>query len=236
MSLASIERPVSLMEEVCQRLAAGIRAGELDEEGWLPSERQLAEQLGVSRPVVREATKRLELQGLVEVLHGVGTKVVDRLHSPLNGSLELLLPNEADRLRQLNETRQAIEPQAARLAAERSKPAHRRELKAIHERLAAAETAEQAILQDLAFHRAVAEASGNVIFRTVLDSLADLGRATRQRTIGRNGWDTPIAHHAEILAAIERRDGAAAESAMRRHVVAAGKDLAADLARRANRK
>ena len=235
MAIANIDRPASLVEEVCQRLAADIRSGELDDGGWLPSERMLAGQLGVSRPVVREATKRLELQGLVEVLHGVGTKVVDRLHNPLSSSLELLLPDEADRLRQLNEARLAIEPQAARLAAERSKPAQRRAMWTIQERLVAAQSAEEAITHDMAFHRAVADASGNVIFRTVLDSLADLGRATRERTIGRNGKQTPIAHHRDILEAIDRRDAAAAHDAMHRHIVAAGKDLAADLSRRSRK-
>ena len=105
MSLSTIERPVSLVEDVCQRLATEIRAELNGGDGWLPPERRLAEQLGVSRTVVREATKRLELQGLIEVRHGIGIKVVDKLHKPLNGSLALLIPDTADRLRQLVEVR-----------------------------------------------------------------------------------------------------------------------------------
>ena len=117
MTLSAIARPASLVEDVCQRLATEIRAERNGGDGWLPPERQLAEQLGVSRTVIREATKRLELQGLIEVQHGIGIKVVDKLHKPLNGSLALLIPDTADRLRQLVEVRLLVEPEVARLAA-----------------------------------------------------------------------------------------------------------------------
>ena len=99
MNLTALERPTSLVDSVCQQLAKLIRgAGAEEEDRWLPGERSLAEQLGVSRSVVREATKRLEQQGMLEVQHGNGIKVVDRLHRPLSDSLTLLIPDMADRL------------------------------------------------------------------------------------------------------------------------------------------
>ena len=98
MTLAALSRPSSLVESVSQQLARELRREGADE--WLPAERQLAEQLGVSRRVVGEATKRLELQGLVEVRHGIGIRRADRLHQPLNGSIAILIPDEPDRLRQ----------------------------------------------------------------------------------------------------------------------------------------
>jgi DNA-binding transcriptional regulator YhcF (GntR family) len=113
MNITALERPASLVERVCQQLAELIRGGSSEEERWLPGERSLAEKLGVSRTVVREATKRLEQQGMLEIQHGTGIKIVDRLHRPLNDSLSLLIPDMADRLQQLNETRLSIEPDAA---------------------------------------------------------------------------------------------------------------------------
>jgi DNA-binding FadR family transcriptional regulator len=226
MHSTAIQRPASLVEEVCRQLAKLIRGGDAGEERWLPGERSLAEQLGVSRTVVREATKRLEQQGMLEIQHGNGIKVVDRLHRPLNESLALLLPDVAERLLQLNETRLSIEPDAAALAAERATQPQLEELRRIHSELESAPDSAAAITADLAFHRAITDASGNLIFRLVLESLGDLGRASRKRTIGSIGKQTAIEHHARVLAAIERRDPAAARKAMHAHILAAGKDMA----------
>lgn len=225
MILSAIDRPTSLVEDVCQRLAAEIRAEVSDGDGWLPPERQLAEQLGVSRSVVREAAKRLESQGLVEIQHGIGIKAVDKLHKPLNGSLALLIPDAEERLRQLNETRMAIEPESARLAAENATPAQLRTLRRIHQQLIDAPDNACAIEADMAFHRALAEASGNLMFRLILDSLAEIGLASRQRTIGRVGKFTGVEHHSAILEAVERGDAEAAAAAMRHHIICAGEDM-----------
>lgn len=226
MNLTALERPVSLVESVCRQLAALIRGGGSGpEDRWLPGERSLAEQLGVSRGVVREATKRLEQQGLLEIQHGNGIRIVDRLHRPLSDSLTLLLPDMADRLQQLNETRLSIEPDAAALAAERASRVQLGALRGIHEALKRAPDNEAAIACDLDFHRAIAAASGNLIYRLVLDSLGDLGRASRLRTIGRVGRFTGLEHHEAILGAIERRDPGAAREAMRFHLLVARQDM-----------
>lgn len=226
MNILSLERPTSLVDSVCQQLAKLIRGTSAEEaDRWLPGERSLAEKLGVSRSVVREATKRLEQQGMLEIQHGNGIKIVDRLHRPLNDSLTLLIPGMADRLQQLNETRLSIEPDAAAFAAQRASKDHIRTLRQIHEGLEAATDNAAAIQCDLAFHHAIADASGNLIYRLVLDSLGELGLASRLRTIGRAGKFTGIEHHEAILQAIENCDPEAAREAMRFHILAAGEDM-----------
>ena len=234
MNITTLERPGSLVERVCQQLAEIIRGGNANEERWLPGERSLAEKLGVSRTVVREATKRLEQQGMLEIQHGNGIKVVDRLHRPLNDSLTLLIPDMADRLLQLNDARLSIEPDAAAFAAQRASKEQVRILRRIHTQLEKAADGPAAIEQDVAFHHAIADASGNLIFRLILDSLAEIGIASRLRTIGRIGKQAAIEHHAQVLSAIEARDPDAARQAMRRHIVAAGEDM--DLAALKTRK
>jgi GntR family transcriptional regulator, transcriptional repressor for pyruvate dehydrogenase complex len=227
MNIIALERPASLVDSVCKQLAKLIQVSGADEDDrWLPGERSLAEKLGVSRSVVREATKRLEQQGLLEVQHGNGIKVVDRLHRPLSDSLSLLIPDMADRLRQLNETRLSIEPDAAASAAERATKAQMRDLRRIHAVLQKAPDNDSAIQCDLAFHHAIADASGNLIYRLVLDSLGELGLTSRLRTIGRVGKQTAIEHHEGILTAIEQHDADAARNAMRAHIIAAGQDMA----------
>lgn len=225
MKVTALTRPASLVEAVCQQLASFIRRDPDDNDGWLPGERSLAEKFGVSRGVVREATKRLEQQGMVEIQHGNGIKVVDRLHRPLNDALSLLIPDVADRLQALNETRLSIEPDAAAFAAERATKPQIKEMRRIHAELEASEDNDEAIIADLSFHRAVAEASGNLIFRLVLDSLGEIGLASRMRTIGRIGKETAIEHHLAILEAIEAGNPDEARKAMRHHILAAGQDM-----------
>ena len=91
-----------------------------------------------------------------------------------------------------------------------------------------------AIEADIAAHHAIADASGNLIYRLILDSLAEISVASRLRTIGRIGKKTAIEHHARILDAIERHDSDAAREAMREHIQAAGEDM--DLASLKSRK
>lgn len=228
MNISTLRRPVSLVEGVCQQLAAIIRGDTSTHERWLPAERSLAEQLGVSRTVVREATKRLEQQGMLEIQHGTGIKVVDKLHRPLSESLSLLIPGMAERLRQLNETRLSIEPQAAALAAQRASAAQIEGMLDIQTQLDAAPDNAAAIAADIAMHHAIADASGNLIYRLILDSLAELSFTSRLRTIGRIGKSAAVEHHAQILQAIRRRDPEAALEHMRTHILAAGDDMDLD--------
>ena len=224
MKLAPI-KPQSLVEQVSEKLSELILERENMENRQLPAERRLAEQMGVSRQVVREAIKRLELQGLLEVRQGVGIQIVDKLHRPLNSSLSLLIPDMTERLRQLNETRMAIEPEAARLASLRATPEQVQTLWQILNRLEDASDTATSIEVDLDFHRTLAEASGNLMFRLILDSLAEIGMESRLLTIGRIGKKPAIDHHRRIMMAVEAHDPDAAAEAMRFHLTEAWKDM-----------
>ncbi len=225
MSLAAIPRPPSLVEKVRNQLAELLRNDAPTGEVWLPAERELAQRLRVSRSVVREATKRLESQGLVEIQHGIGIRAVDRLHRPLNQSLSLLIPDEADRMRSLIEARLSIEPDAATFAAERATRGQLDELLRVHAELETASDNEAAVEADGAFHRCVAEAGGNLIYRLVLDSLAELGKTGRLRSIGRVGKQPALQQHAAILEAIRTRNPKLARTRMREHILAAVVDM-----------
>ena len=128
-------------------------------------------------------------------------------------------------MQSLIETRLSIEPDAAAFAAERATSAQREGLRHVHIQLESAPDHAAAVAADSAFHRAIAEASGNLIYRLILDSLADLGRESRLRSIGRVGKQPAVAQHASILMAIESRDPESARALMRSHVLAAVVDL-----------
>ncbi|MFZ2277514.1 MAG: FCD domain-containing protein [Prosthecobacter sp.] len=227
MTITPLKPTPSLVEQVCSRLARQLRDEVDSGDGKLPPERLMAERLGVSRTVLREATKRLELQGLLEIRHGSGIRAVNRLHKPLSGSLSILLPELQERLRQLSEARAAIEPEIARQAALKAKAPDVKLLRTIHERLLAAETHDEAVEADIDFHRTLARIAGNEILKLMLESLADLGRESRRVTIGNVGRQRAIDHHATILNAVAAHDANAAAKAMKHHMDEAAHDLAA---------
>ena len=116
----------SVPEEVFEQITADVLSGEMQPGEALPSERQLAEVLGVSRPAVREGLKRLSAAGLVEVRHGGVTTVRDfRRHAGLDLLPRLLFRNgelDISVLRSILEARLRNGPKVAELAAERHEP------------------------------------------------------------------------------------------------------------------
>jgi len=225
MILDTIARPPSLVEKVCQSLAAIARSDSQEDEGWLPTERELSAQLGVSRSVVREATKRLEQQGLLEIRQGLGIRTVNHLHKPLTGALELLVPEETERLRQLIEVRLMVEPENARLTAERASAKQIIALRQVHEKLVHATSFEDSVMADMEFHRMLAVLSGNQIAALLLQSLSELLQASLKHGYKRVSTATAIKQHNAIVKAIEQRDSAAAARAMHRHLITAREDL-----------
>ena len=214
----------SLVEEVSERLVAFIRQSDRKEDK-LPSERKLAEQFQVARGVIREAIKRLEIQGLLEVRQGSGVRAINRLHQPLNSSLELLLPELDERLRQLADARITIEPAVAEMATRNAKALQLAELWQIQHELEAAEDLSLAVELDISFHRVLAEIAGNEVFKLLLQSNADLRHESVMRTIGTAGKAKAARHHRAIIAAIEAKDTEAAHEAMMEHMTAAKQDL-----------
>ena len=116
----------SVPEQVFEQIATDVLSGEIQPGEALPSERQLADVLGVSRPAVREALKRLSAAGLIDVRHGGVTTVRDfRRHAGLDLLPRLLFRNgelDVSVVRSLLEARLRIGPKVAELAAERHGP------------------------------------------------------------------------------------------------------------------
>jgi GntR family transcriptional repressor for pyruvate dehydrogenase complex len=215
----------SLVEQVCLQLSAHSGRALADQDGWLPSERRLAECLEVSRTVVREATKRLELQGLLEVQHGVGIRYVDRLHEPFTAAVEILVPEHQERLKYLAEARTVIEPQLARWAAERATKKQLQALRTNQQRFAASVDTALSIQLDLEFHRLLAQAAGNRVLEMLLESMGELGRKSRQATLAFSGVGRAVEHHERILKAVEAQQGDVAFDAMLMHVQGSARDL-----------
>ena len=131
--------------------------------------------------------------------------------------------------------RQPVEGEIAALAAERANAEHLRQLeRAIHD-LAAATQLEARIEADVRFHRILAEATGNPVFVLLLETLSDLLRESRQRTLAYSGVEQALAGHRAVLEAVRSCAPAKARETMQHHLRLAARDLQSIGAPRKNR-
>lgn len=216
----TLRKRIPVVAEVAHRLLASYREAE-----WLPAERVLSEQLGVSRSTLREAVKRLEIQGLLEVRHGVGVRVIDQPHAPVGATLLRELPDADERMRQFSEARILLEPEIAARAAERITPAQILELRSVHDRLGGASDYDEAVDADLAFHRLLAALAGNRVLSLMLASIGSVEEESRRVTLQRVGLAQALAQHERVLEAVCRQDVEGARRAMLEHVTAARREL-----------
>src|SRR5271167_2433241 len=186
----------------------------------LPSERELAEMLQVSRSSIRDAIRGLELMGLVEPRQGAGTIVLERAADAPASPFANALTRRQERVSELLDFRKMVEPPLASRAATHASPDEIAEMEEILQRQEVKlSQGEIASAEDAEFHYSIALASGNSVVLKVIDILMDLLRDTRERSLQVPGrQEKSLAGHRRILSAIKRRDAEAAKSAMRRHI------------------
>lgn len=186
----------------------------------LPSERELAETLGVSRSSIRDAIRSLELMGMVEPRQGAGTIVREISSESLANPLANALKRKEELVSELLDFRKMLEPPLAARAATRVSPDEISEMEEILQRQQEKQSlGEAAVSEDAEFHYSIALASGNSVVLKVLDILMDLLRGTRERSLQVEGRpQKSLAGHRRILAALKRHDAEAAKAAMRRHI------------------
>lgn len=224
-----------LYEQVAERLREFIDAQQLKPGDRLMSERELAERLGVSRTSVRQALTALRVLGLVEIRHGEGVYLLRSPRDLIPSLAAEIAGSEVDHP-MIWEVREAIEVQAARLAARRRGDADLDEMRAALDAMAG-EIADggDGIEGDRRFHRAIAEAAHNPLLRQLTEQLADVIDRTSAASLTLAGRP-PISldAHRAILAAVEQGDEGAAAEEMRRHVMTSGASVYARAARAAD--
>jgi GntR family transcriptional repressor for pyruvate dehydrogenase complex len=209
-----------LYEQIVQQIEESILSGELSEGSQLPAERDLAKQFGVSRTAVREAIKALQEKGLVDAFPGRGTFVTNGTPNSLRRSLDQIIKtSETDGWAYLVEAREMLEPEIAALAAERATDQDMATMKdAVEVMDLAGHDSDAFIEADLDFHLALAEAAGNPIVLSLIDSIVGLLREQRLRIFRIGGGSRGQDHHKRILDAIKRRDSQGARDAMQAHL------------------
>jgi DNA-binding FadR family transcriptional regulator len=221
MPLQTIE-PQRLYRQIAEQLRALISAGEFAAGSHLPAERDLARQLGVSRPSVREALIALEVEGWVEVRTGSGVYVLERGGRAAGEGRQV--PSSEWGPLELIRARRVVEGEIASMAALGGK---RKQVDAIGAAIASMHRDADAGVQprqgDRAFHTAVAQAAGNVVLLETVQTFWDARRGPLFEKLGDHfetvpSWRKAIAEHEIVYEAIRAHDGDAAREAMQSHL------------------
>lgn len=218
-----------LYEQVALHIEELISAGTLQLGDKLPSERELAEGLGVGRGVVREAVRLLAERGLVSVLPGRGTFIAELDTDLFSDQLGRFLRVGGHSYSDLNEVRRILEVEIASFAAQRASAEDLAEMRqAIQDMEDNITSADGYIEADLAFHLALARATQNEIFLLLIDVMIDSLRELRRLTVQVPGAPERARDwHMVIYEAIEKGDASAAREAMWNHMQQVTKDAKA---------
>jgi GntR family transcriptional repressor for pyruvate dehydrogenase complex len=194
--------------------------GRLQPHQRLPSEKDLAAALGVSRPTLREAVRGLMALRIVEAKHGDGTYVTSLEPELLAEPIDFLLRLDKENMALLGETREVLESNIAQLAALR---ANSDDVSALQTSVAqyaeSIDDMDKCIEIDQRFHAQVARAAKSPILASLLSTVSMLARKSRQTTARsadiRRQSDVD---HRRILEAVQAGNGDLAAKAMRQHI------------------
>jgi DNA-binding FadR family transcriptional regulator len=207
-----------LYERVAEQIAELIRVGEFSTGQRLPAERDLAKSLGVSRPVVREAMIALEVAGLVEVRIGAGAFVRNRTLDPAPTLNAGLSPSD------LINARMLIEGEICALASENASELDLAAIAATVDQMERDHDAGHAWRSsDLAFHVAIANATGNAALAVVVERLwqeqhSPVFQLLSQRVNLSENWRATLSGHQQILVALRAKEPNAAKAALCAHL------------------
>jgi GntR family transcriptional repressor for pyruvate dehydrogenase complex len=193
---------------------SGLRPGER-----LPSERQLAQELGVGRNSLREALMVLRVEGLIDIQHGSGAYLLrsaDDVVAPITADLRLTHPT----LPALGEVRNALETLATQLAAVRREDGDLEEMVAANRQMQQEiQAGESGIAGDRRFHRAILEAAHNSVLVEFYAALATSAEVIAGASLAREGQPPrSLATHRLIFEAVAGRDPERANALMREHL------------------
>lgn len=213
-------KQASTVERIVQALIGVIKSRRMRPGERLPSERELCELIGVSRPVLREALKALQVMSIVDIRQGAGAYLKPLVVEEVVEHLDIVFHLDDTLYRDLYEARRVIEGCIARLAAVRITEA---ELRVIKENIAQAagslDDPEEFYRSDLELHKLILVASGNRVVPAFMQSINKVQLMMRQRTNLRlKIRKAAIDDHRLIFKALAAHDPDAAGKAMERHI------------------
>jgi GntR family transcriptional repressor for pyruvate dehydrogenase complex len=217
-----------IVQQVAENLRQEIISGAFKEGDKLPTEGELCKQLSIGRSTLREAYQILQVQGFVDIRPGKGAFAGRGREIGLDKVVEWFVEHEVE-LIDFIEVRMAIEPLAARFAAQRATPSDIKQLEQIHQACLNAinqkDTA-QITLVDEQFHNAIMKITRNKLLISINEIVSAYFKDFRNRTFRvPENIDNVIEPHTSILEAIVRKDCDEAEQQMKLHIEYIRRDL-----------
>lgn len=207
-----------IYEKIIEQIKDLVRKGELKSGDRLPSERDLSEQLQVSRTSVREALRALEMLGLVESKQGEGNFINCNFEKSLLEPLSIVFMLTGSNADEILELRKIIEPQAAALAAKKITEQQLQEITEISNELNNSDDGEISAELDKKFHYKIMQASGNLLISNIMFSVSSLVESYIKNTkINITDKSSVKKYHEEIYSALQKHDPIAAADAMKEH-------------------
>jgi GntR family transcriptional repressor for pyruvate dehydrogenase complex len=216
----TIESKQSLVDRVVQQITQLIMDRKLKPGMKLPPELKLAEMIGVSRTVIREAIQILTAKGFVETRHGIGSMVRNAGSDQLSEQLSILLHMKGVTLDHLHQVRTILEVEIAGIAAEHATDEEIEELGRLVEKVeATVDSPIESSSIDGEFHNYLARMSHNPLLTTLLEPVNDLLRQVRLSVAHYpNLLIKAIPDHRRILERLKHRDSTGARQVMREHL------------------
>lgn len=208
-----------MADRLASRIKAMIRDGQYQQGDRLPAIMEMARRFGVGHPTIREALKKLETMGWVEIRHGSGVYVTRSEDVLLVASPDFSGTVTRKLLQDLISARMLLELQCVRDAVRNATPEHIAEMRRLLNE--AGENLHDNNVQhssNMGFHRQIAIASGNTVLAQLIDVLVELFSAEQRMILGIFSRERDHAEHLGILAAIEARDEAVCVERMRAHL------------------
>ena len=234
-----VEQAAGRVVEHVRRL---IEQGQLHPGDRLPPERDLAVEIGVSRPSLRSGLQKLGAMGVVVPRQGAGTFVSDGPPRLENGSLRFLAALHGFTRDDMFEARRVLEVGSSGLAAERATPEQLAVMaEEVASMFASLDDPQAYLVHDIQFHRSVAAGSGNPVLATLIDTVAEMVYETRRLTVERaRDLRQSAEMHRRIYRAVKAKDSELARREMSEHLdmarqAQATEEREAKPARRSNR-
>jgi GntR family transcriptional repressor for pyruvate dehydrogenase complex len=233
------EERKTFSRKVVEHIRELIATGQLKPGDKLPSERELAEMMNISRPTIREAFKILSAMGLLSIRQGNGVFVADQ--SVRLDNLASFLFLQTDTIYELFEVRKMIETESAAKAAKKGTPEFLEQIYEttrdcynrvmVHQEFTTKEERDKFLSEsDQQFHLMVAEAAGNEVVVRVMNNLIDLLRASRMQSMKIPGRvEQSLAEHMSIAEALKERNAKLARSRMFDHLTSVERALLLEL-------
>lgn len=219
-------------QQIIDQIQRMIMDGTFKNGDKLPPERQITEQLGVSRSSLREALKALEVLGLIESKHGGGSYISNNIGASILKSISIAFRLNGGTVNEILELRYALERESVRILTLKGTDEQIKQLEDIVDRMDEKQSEDEKVRLDIEFHNTLIKNTNNILFQIIADSISELLELFIKgiREIYNNDNENMktyyfVEQHRNIVNAIKERDPDKAFKVLCEHLQLTDEDL-----------